>query len=413
MKKYCLLLLIAFSFLQGKSQNSLPDSIELNLLNAPANPAFNLMGISPSQIDRPTDLNNFRISIQNATNSFTKIPSNYAVEFSPAGLFDIKSQTLQKFNSTDFKDVFWQSLSVSFGLSKSNKQDIETGDSTSFTKLGFGFKFSIVRPKWNSNTVQKIENFYALERVTLDEYKKRVNLNGNQQIAGIQSQLIAMAQSSDPAKQAKIDALTKQLAKVRDSLTTVISTELKDEDTRTALAIAMDTLSKYAKGLKIERKGPFLDFATGGALDFPDNTFDYSMVSKAGAWITGGYEGGNKGFSALFIGRYLFQPDKIYADDKGIIKSADISTFDAGGRALYSSLNGKFTASIEYIYRSLLNKDIIPASSRFVFNTEYDVGFNQKLTLSIGKNFDGTVTRTGSVIAALNFIKGFGSTKKL
>ena len=160
MKKLTFFLFLSSLFSYANAQNSLPDSVDLNLLNSPSNPAFNLMGVSTNAIDKPTDLNSFRISVQNATSSFTRFPSNYAVEFSPASLFDKKSQTLSKFNSTKFNDVFWQSFSVSFAYTKSNFEDKETDDSTSFTKLGIGLKFSLLRPRWNAATVTKVENFY-------------------------------------------------------------------------------------------------------------------------------------------------------------------------------------------------------------------------------------------------------------
>ena len=166
-------------------------------------------------------------------------------------------------------------------------------------------------------------------------------------------------------------------------------------------------------GMKIERIGLFLDFASGFALDFPDNKFDKSLVSKAGAWLTGGYESGNRGFSFLGIGRYLYQPDKIFADDSGKIKARNISTFDAGARVALNAFQGKFSLNAEAIYRSVLNKNVIKPSWRFTFNAEYSVGLNQKITFAFGRNFNSTITKDGNLIAALNFIKGFGSNKKV
>ena len=71
MKKVIFIISLIISNLTTLAQTGLPDSVDLNLLNAPSNPAFNLMGISTNSIDKPTDLNSFRISVQNATNSFS------------------------------------------------------------------------------------------------------------------------------------------------------------------------------------------------------------------------------------------------------------------------------------------------------------------------------------------------------
>lgn len=394
------------------AQDELPDSIDLNLLNAPSNPAFNLMGVSLNAIDKPTDLNSFRLSVQNATNNFTKLPSNYAVEFCPASLFGKKSQTLTKFNSTKFDDVWRQSLSVSFAYSKSDAEDKETDDSTAITKIGIGLKVSFIRPRWNSTTVQKIDSFYYFQRLALDAFKKRSSLN--KRAAEIEAEIIEVGKT--PVSQTRTDkliALASLLKSVKDSFALVVNAELLDSSAKSALKTALNELSKFAKGMKIERKGAFLDFATGIAIDFPDNEFDYSLVSKAGAWLTGGYENGNNGFSALGIIRYLYQPNKIFADDSGKINSKHISTFDFGGRVSYNGDKGKFSVNAEAIYRSVLNDNVIKPSWRFTFNAEYSVGINQKITFAFGRNFEGTITKKGNLIAALNFIKGFGSTKKI
>jgi hypothetical protein len=413
MKKGIILLIIFLSGLYINAQEKLPDSIDLNLLNAPSNPAFNLMGISTNSIDKPTDLNSFRLSIQNATNNFTKLPSNYAVEFCPASLFGIKSQTLSKFNSTKFSDVWWQSLSASFAYSRSNMEDKETDDSTSFTKMGIGFKVSLIRPRWNATTVQKVDSFYLFQRKALDEYNNRVALAQNN-FDNIDKVLKKAFQTPvSPGRTDSIIALTVRLRSLNDSLTTAINAEITDPTTKSALALALTDLGKYAKGMKIERIGFFLDFATGIAFDFPDSKFNNSMVSKAGGWLTGGYESGNNGFSFLGIARYLFQPDKIYADDSGKINHKNISTFDAGGRVALNGAQGKSSLNAEAVYRSVLNDNVVKPSWRLTFNAEYSVGFNQKITFAFGRNFNGTITKSGNLIAALNFIKGFGSNKKV
>lgn len=405
MKKILLITMMIISWFYVKCQTEEDDknnvdSIGINLLNAPSNPAFNLMGISPSSIDRPTDLSAFRLSLQNATNSFTKLPTNYAVEISPAAMFDKNSRTLKKLTEGGLKNTFWQSLSVSIGITQSDKEDKETNDENSFTKIGFGLKFSLVRP----GMVRALDSFYLLASQTLDEYekKKQKYFASNSRLKEIET-LMQTAPASD------IAALNAERTQIRESLFKKIA-----EDSTDILKTASNKLKEYTVDrLKFDRHGGFLDFASGVALDFPDNRFDNSSVSKAGAWLTGGYDDTRKGISIAGIGRWLFQPDKIFADDRGTLKSKNIHTLDGGVKLTVTALKGKFNFSSEYIYRSVLTKNVIPSSWRLVFNTEYDVGFNQKLTLAIGRNFDGAISKSGNIIAALNFIKGFGSTKKL
>lgn len=411
--------LYAFSgFSQGKSAtdsmiNVMDTTIKLDLLQAPASPAFNLLGISPSAIERPTDLNAFRLSIQNATNNFTKLPSNYSAEFSPASLFNIKNQTLTKFNSTDSRDVFWQSLSISLGFTRTNADDQETDDSTGSPKLGIGLKFSIIRPRWNDSTQRYIDSLYFY----LDQQNKIMeNINfGNARLAAIDSEIKKVNLSTLPIEQ-KIDSINKLNTQMQEVKRVLYSDSGRKASLGRDLAkidsISLKNIKRLASGLKIVRKGVFLDFASGIVLDFPDNNFDNSRTHKAGAWFTGGYEGGEN-LSVLGIARYLFQPNKIFADDSAKLKTDDISTFDAGARIIVGGGKKRFAASLEGLYRSVLNKNTIPSSWRMVFNATYDIGQNRMITLSLGKNFDGTFVKSGNLIAALNLVMGFGSSKKL
>jgi hypothetical protein len=403
--------IILFSLINNLllAQASSTDSLDLNILNAPSNTVFNLMGISPSSIDRPTDLNNFKISIQSASNSFTKFPTDYAIEFSPSSLLGGKRVSLKDFNSSKFRDVAYQSLSIAIGYNKSNVENKETLDSTSYSKLGFGLKFSIIRPRWVKKTEAIIDSFYRYDSVLNLSYRLISNAKRNtNEIKEIETEL-------KTASPEKISSLMKKLDTLKNEINKTIneSKALDTLDLRKNMDKSYETLRNYTKNMKFEREGGFLDFNTGIALDFPDNKFDNSLVSKAGAWFTGGYESGNKGISILGITRYLFQPDKIFADDSSKIKTANISTFDFGAKAAFNGLDGKFSFSTEIIYRSVLNANTIKPTYRLVFNIEYDLLANQKITFAFGKNFDGTINKSGNLIAALNFVRGFGSGKKL
>lgn len=408
MKKIIAGILLSFFTMVSYGQEADADSL-LNLLNAPANPAFNLMGISPASIDRPTDLNSFRLSVQNATNNFSKLPTSYAVEFSPAVLAAKHSQTLKQFNSQKFADVFRQSFSLSIGMVQATgADDGDSEDSVAFTKIGFGAKFSLIRPKWNSSTSKKVDTFYMLLKKENDLFVSNVAeyIDKNPEVINLQKRMVLNPDSAA--------VLIKMLANKRSELLKQMNEEIKktgEEKDAKKEEIAKD-LKAYTKALKIEREGGFLDFACGMVVDFPDNRFNNSQVAKGGAWLTGGYENGHKGISALGIARLLFQPDKIFADETGKIATNNISTFDAGGKLAFEALQGKFTFSTEAIYRSVLTKNTIKPSWRAVANLEYDLGLkNQKITLAIGRNFDGTVTKDGTLIAAINFIKGFGGQK--
>lgn len=388
-----MLLLVAGA---ASAQQVKSDSITLDLLKAPSSPAFNILGISPSQIDRPTDLNAFKLSVQNATNNFSKFPNSYSVEIAPASLLKLKNQTLDKLNSTQFKDVFPQSLSISFGTTQASKINPTTKDSTSHTRLGFGVKFSFVRPRWSDATTRLFNNLKNAQLSFLNDIQTSTHKKSLQ----------------DSVRKYNADVTKRQI--FLDSLSTLTEQNAELLNRQVKDSVKYKALYNAANNFMIERKGFFLDFAGGLAIDFPTDQFNYSVVNKAGAWVTTGYEGGNNGFSILGIGRYLYQPDQILADPTGSIKSDKISTLDLGERLLYNGYQGKFTASVETIYRSILNKNSsIDPSWRCILNLEYSVGTNQKITFAFGKDFDNTITKSGNLITALNYIIGFGSTKRI
>jgi hypothetical protein len=110
--------------------------------------------------------------------------------------------------------------------------------------------------------------------------------------------------------------------------------------------------------------------------------------------------------------RYLYNPDKIYADEKNILKQSDLSTLDGGMRLLYDNPNTAFTFSGEAVYRSVLNKTDVKPTWRFTINADYEVAPQKILTLAFGRDFDGMFNKDGNVIAAINFVMGLGNSVK-
>lgn len=399
-----------FAAFSGTGQ-TVSDTLTLDLLKAPASPAFNLLGIASSDIERPTDLTAFAFSVQNNTNSFTKIPSNYAAEFSPGWLGGRNNMTLDKFNSINFRDIFWQSFSVSFGLSRQDEEGNQTDEQASFTKTGVGIKFSLIRPTWTGETKAIYNELTELMNVTLRDntLKKREAQRTDLALADLDALRVKTAQDASLTRETK---LTRMI--VLDAQITARKAELNDSLDNEFFQVNehYKSLTQKASDFKVERNGIFLDFSGGVVLDFPDENFNNSSLSKAGGWLTGGYEGGNKNVSILGIARYLFNPDKVFSDDSGLVQTSDISTLDAGARLIFKGAKGKFNASTEGIYRSILNEDAIDPSWRLVLNAEYDIGINQKLTFAFGRNFDRTISRNGNLITALNFIAGFGNKRR-
>ncbi|MBS1734692.1 MAG: hypothetical protein JST02_15475, partial [Bacteroidetes bacterium] len=106
-------------------------------------------------------------------------------------------------------------------------------------------------------------------------------------------------------------------------------------------------------------------------------------------------------------------PETIFADPSGTIPSKNISTLDMGARLLFATRDDKFNLSFESLYRSVLTKSVIDPSWKLNFSAEYDLGFNRKLSISFGRDFDGVITKGGNLIAAINLIAGFGNKRDI
>jgi hypothetical protein len=391
MKRTLLAATFALLCTRVQAQLNIDTTITLDLLKSPVSPAFNMLGISTSAIERPSDLNSFRLSIQNATNNLTAIPQSYAFEIAPF-LWSRRKYTLKDFDSNHH--AFLQSFTISAGFTHMGPEGMEDVDSLKRTKTAFGIKFSIIRPKWSAGTRKAYTDLVDAQSLLLEELQKPTELDAQLKVR--MQQRIALGKDTTLSTTVKRDSIKAVNTAIADLVAQI--GELKDA----ALpgTTAWQQAKAIASAFPTERKGVFLDFTTGLVADFPDNRFNNSFVNKAGAWLTGGYENGNRGITSMFIVRYLRQPDVS-------------STLDAGARFLLSTLDDKFTLSGEALYRSVLGHSVLDPSWRLVLNTEYAVAKNRKITFSFGRNFDGALSTGGNLVAAVNFIAGFGGERKI
>jgi hypothetical protein len=405
MQRIILLLLSIILSIDNYCQLNIDTTIKLDLLKSPASPAFNILGISLNEVERPTDLSSFTLSLQEATNNFTTIPQSYAFQIAPF-LLGKRKYSLLEFDKGD--NAFKQSFLISAGFTHMGPEGKEDVDSLKTTKIGLGLKFSIVRPHWSTTTRTAYRNLVAEQKKLLQaarDYEKN------------HPKKMALETKKKRLKELEKDQLTQDEIAERQKLLQEIS-ELDSEifegftDELPSTEI-YDKTKKAALAFKTERYGFFLDFSGGFALNFPDNRFNNSKAYRGGAWLTGGHENGNQGISSLFIIRYLYHPESVFADPSGLLEGEDASTFDAGGKLLLDLSKENLSFSGEAIYRSVLGKSVIDPSWRLVLNAEYNLGANRKLTFAFGRDFDGTISKAGNLIAAINFIAGFGNDRKI
>lgn len=172
--KYLILIALATLAVTAFAQTEEIKEVKLDLLKAPSSSASALLGFAVSDIEKPTDLSDFMLSVQSASSSYTKLPSNYAVDIAPFYLFrnkgaDFSTTGKNGLQSTQFKDYFRQSFVVSLALR--NPDSAFNNFKPSSTYGALGIKFSIVRPQYNKETREKLSSIYEKQRALLMIYK--------------------------------------------------------------------------------------------------------------------------------------------------------------------------------------------------------------------------------------------------
>ncbi len=396
------------------------DGVKLDLLKAPSSPASNLLGISASDVDKPTDVSAFMLSLQKATSNFTALPSNYAIDIAPYWLCKKKMgdiTTKGGLNDTAFVDNFKQTFVLSLAMRNTDENEKDLIPNTAYA--GLGFKFSICRGTYDASTIKSLKEIHDLQvkvvnanGLKLDDYKNDLD------VLKLQNQ-----RKKDVVKKGVLEKRKENMidtAKIKEILTEISELDTDIQNIGDELGAKLEELKKgteveakasikvLAASFQTARIGFTWDFAGGISANFIDKRFDNSKVNNAGIWTTLGYTSENYG-SILFIARLLNNPDKIFAKDDAPNDMKNISTLDFGGRYIFAGSQSKFSTSLEGIYRSVLSSNTIKPSWKLIFNADYAIWQNQKITFSFGRNFDGTITKDGNLIAALTFLTGFGN----
>ncbi len=376
------------------------DKVDINFLKAPASPAANLLSIAPSEIQAPSDPSALLASFQNATGNFVSLPKSFAADIAPFWFFSGRNRTFSEYNSNKLKDNLKQSLVVSIAFRDSSNA---MKGYKSNSMIGFGLKVSILRGK--SNREADIRRFNQLANTVdsiitmgVDDDPRLMKLND-------EADSLDLAGKSADARQKRMEATQLEESIKADLLASTINTQQR-------IAAVIKTQESFRTGFK-------WDLAGGFSYRYPLNNIDSAMFFRGGAWTTFGWEGATKDnngqWSALLMLRTLRNPAQPWADEKGVLKGkTGVTTGDMGFKASYVNI-GKHTvaANVEVLYRSILSKQdeksLIEPSWRAAFNANYEVNKNIVLSMAIGRDFDGNISKSGNVFAVLSLITAFGS----
>lgn len=385
--------------------------LKFDMLSAPQSPAANLLGFSDSEIMKPESPTDFMVNVRNATSDFTKIPSSFSMDFRTKGILDREGNNLSTFVKTDDK---WNNIKQTFILSvgyknyDALKDSLKTGQA-----LSAGFKFSILRGSYSQKFSSKYDSLKSHQRkLSQDGLIKFEEFLESDEYDKLSKDRVKYAKLKVTSTKAEdIAEYTKRYNEVDEQIKALTEKHNKLRNEQEDIKEKYEKISGIIGRMEFKTYGWHWDVAGGIVLDYPDNRFDYCLVGKSGLWTTFGYEG-EKGLSLLSMARALYTPGMIYENNLNQIDTSDVGNYDFGTRIVYENPGKSFSLSAEWLYRGTFNNEYNP-TYRLTFNAGYEVAKNMKLTFVFGRNFDGEVSKSGTLISAVNFVMGLGSKKSI
>ncbi len=415
-----LFFLLIFITQKTKGQEVI-DSISLDVMVAPASPAFNLLGISPTVIDKPSTPTDFAFSIANASNNFSQLPKNYAIEFLPVPLLFSKNKAGKDLYGKGMANTLAQTFSISSAFTTNDTVSTALPNYIK-TKTGIGFKVSFLRgnidttfEEYKTSLVDVRKKLTTLHEANLKELAKfrdadLVYLLLKEKEKSIVDERLKIARDTTKTNEQK-EELFKAQETILDAIHKSMEAreqEVKDNQIAKEKAVmdAAAHLKAQIEKIKFRRYGPMLDLAGAMAIGYRNDDFQNSIVQQYAFWLNGGYST-KQGFDFLALARYNNNV-KSQIDSTG--KFSDQTSFDIGGKIEFVTKDKKFSLAGEAIARFVSDTSIY----RYTFNTSYQVKKNQAITLSVGKNFGSTKPSFGgNLIATLNYVVAFGSNRKI
>lgn len=332
-------------------------AVTLDNLRTPTSPAFVVLGVQPTSVERPTTPRAFALSLLSATGGEGGVvPENYAAEFAPYWMRSQPQLTFAEY----FQASPLQSLRQTFSLSLATAAP--TGaDST--TGVGIGFRVS---PLTGRASVRLDSLVTALDSVQDERLDLRVARR-------------RAASAGEAGEVARVDSLLEVNAEKSRGL----SRQIREND---------------------ERVGLQLQVAGALAAYYPQNDFSAGTVGRTGLWSTATYRWDDPQVDLIGLVRY--QRDGA-GDPQGL--------WDLGGRGAVT-LN-RLTASAEFVSRSASGGAGGAADGGAAFRSgnrlagilEYRASDDLFVTFSFGQDHPREGSEGNPLIAILGGNLNFGS----
>ncbi len=334
-----------------------------NGMRTPVSPAFVVLGIAPTEVERPNTPADLAFSVLNRSAAFTSLPRDIALEISPYWLVKHPTLAWQTDTVRGIGTSIARTMTISFATA-------ELGTAANpVTGLALGIRAAPFSGRLAASSIARLRELG--DRLG-DENKLLAALVRDRQQALI-------AQLRRDLSHARSGADSTALRESFNAANARLTQRQMDSEEYRAAA---DSTEEMFRDLALIREGFVLEMATGAAMQAPGGAARSASLARWGAWITAGYEG--SGLSFVFVNRFL-------------ASSVD-SSFDAadvGIRVLYTT--GRYALSAEGAFRTFTESGAPPNEYRVAALVDFELQKGLWLTGTLGRDY--RADEPGSFIA--------------
>lgn len=354
------LVLGAATGLYAQSDTETADTLpEFNLMRTPASPAFTLLGLAPTAVERPGTPAAVAVSVLSNTTGLTQLPTDYALEFSPYWLFGHPQLTWQADTVRNVWESIERTATLSIGTSKADSS------LTGATLLSTGLRLSLFSGEMSTTT-----------RQYLDSAQRQLTQNA-----------AAFYQATAAARQQADETFIAQLkANENNPAAQEIARQQHEAALQKINAQAIKQFEEQElQDFALAREGFLLELAFGGVWRFADAIADSGRLARFGAWLTPAYQWHN--WSIVGVGRILL--DKVGDSTQ--------TTFDAGARFIFTQ--DKYGVSLEAVGRTYTWDNAPDPEWRIAAVLDVEITEDTWLTTTFGRDYHSS--KPGSLLARL------------
>lgn len=325
-------------------------------------PAFAVIGVEPSSVEKPTSPKAFGIALAGSMSSGNSGAGigNVAIESSPYWWFNGGTLTFDEYYGSK-KPLVNAARTLTLSLATRSSRIAPVDEDTEGSSLGIGFRMR-----------------FFMGSLSADAKAKQAKLVGTLQ------------QAAANADEDWLEDLP------------VGGSELG----RTSLGTAIETIRTEVQELRTALQNPEgfqLEMAGGAGFESDKKDLSNAKSRRLGIWLNASYrpKAGNRSAASSFdfiaTARYLRTE---LADDQ------EFDNFDVGVRILWARPAQPLSASVEYVRR--FRSASLDDTKRFAVVIEYAISDTTAVFLSNGKDFDnnGDGTRESFSFVGLNFAFG-------